>query len=377
MDHAPTARYPAQRRRLLLSAAAAGLSACLPLASCAQATAPAAGPAPAGPALGTGPVTIDIHSHAGRVTLSHNTATGGLRPFLPLAGPMREGGLDVVCLAIVADASATRVSTDRKRIEPYRDPAPGEMYALSQQAFARLEQLVAQQGLQVITTAAQLRDARSAGPSVIVTSEGADFLEGQVDRVDEAWSVHRLRQLQLTHYRPNELGDIQTEPPVHGGLTDFGADVVRRCNKLGLVVDVAHGTYDLVKRAASVTTRPLVLSHTSLVRGRLNPRTRQISPDHARAIAGTGGVIGVWPSSGYFSGLEAMADGVRQMADVVGIDHVALGTDMLGFISPPVLTRYQQLPDYGRALAAAGLSPEEVGKVLGGNYLRVFEATVA
>ena len=51
-----------------------------------------------------------------------------------------------------------------------------------------------------------------------------------------------LRHLQLTHYRVNELGDIQTELPVHNGLTDFGAAVIRRCNQVGLVVDVAHGT---------------------------------------------------------------------------------------------------------------------------------------
>lgn len=82
-----------------------------------------------------------------------------------------------------------------------------------------------------------------------------DFLEGQVDRGDEACTQHQLRHLQLTHYCVNELGDIQTEPPVHGGLTDTGVQVRRRCNALGIVVDVAHGTYDLVKRAADTSTR--------------------------------------------------------------------------------------------------------------------------
>ncbi|MES2187575.1 MAG: membrane dipeptidase [Pseudomonadota bacterium] len=365
--------FSAHRRGLLLAAVStAGLAACAPAA-----TRPAAAAGPQTPVLGTGPVTIDMHTHAGRVTLTHDPAAGVLRPFLPVAEPMRAGGLDVVCLAIVADASATRVSADRRRFEPFRQPAPGELYQLSQTAFARLEALVEHEKLLVVTDAAGLRAARTAGPSVIIASEGADFLEGVADRVDEAWRVHRLRHLQLTHYRPNELGDIQTEAPVHGGLTDFGAEVVRRCNRLGLVVDVAHGTFDLVKRAAAVSAKPLVLSHTSLVRGRLNPRTRQISPDHARAVAGTGGVIGVWPSAGYFDSLQAMADGVRRLADIVGIDHVGLGSDMLGFLSPPVLRSYRQLPDYAQALAGAGLSPQEVGQVLGGNYLRVFEASMA
>jgi membrane dipeptidase len=289
---------------------------------------------------------------------------------------MRDGGMNVVCLAIVADTTATHVAADGLRFEPYRTPEPGEMYEHAQAAFARCAALIEQQGLHVIEDAAALRAAPARGPSVIIASEGADFLEGRIDRVDEAWRLHRLRHLQLTHYRVNELGDIQTEAPVHGGLTDFGAEVVERCNALGIVVDVAHGPYDLVERAAKVTTRPLVLSHTSLT-PRPGPRSRQISAAHARLVADTDGLIGVWPSAGIFANLEAMAHGARRLADVVGADHVALGSDMLGFISPPVFNSYRQLPAYASALQDAGFAPADVEKVLGGNYLRVFEATLA
>jgi membrane dipeptidase len=184
-----------------------------------------------------------------------------------------------------------------------------------------------------------------------------------------------LRHLQLTHYRVNELGDIQTEPPVHGGLSDFGADVVRRCNSLGIVVDVAHGPYDLVKRAAATSTKPLVLSHSALAT-HPGARSRLITPDHARVIAGTGGVVGVWPSSGTFRDLDGMAHGVKRMADVVGVEHVGLGTDMLGFISPPVFTTYEQLPLLANALLSAGFTQDEVSAILGGNYRRVFEMSV-
>jgi membrane dipeptidase len=321
-------------------------------------------------------VTIDVHSHAGRVILSRQDSVAFQRPFTPLAGPMRDGGMNVVCLAIVADTTATHVAADGLRFEPYRTPEPGEMYEHAQAAFARCAALIEQQGLHVIEDAAALRAAPARGPSVIIASEGADFLEGRIDRVDEAWRLHRLRHLQLTHYRVNELGDIQTEAPVHGGLTDFGAEVVERCNALGIVVDVAHGPYDLVERAAKVTTRPLVLSHTSLT-PRPGPRSRQISAAHARLVADTGGIVGVWPSAGIFASLDAMAHGTRQLADVIGVDHVALGSDMLGFISPPVFNSYRQLPVYASALRDAGFGPADVEKILGGNYLRVFEAALA
>lgn len=388
-----TMTAPVPRRRLFLAAGAAlGLVACS-AGRFAPYTEPAAGQTGASNGTATNDpnaatseaaikawlaplLTIDMHSHAGRVIISRDPAIGAERPFLPVAAPMREGGMKVICLTIVTDTVVTRVTADRLRFEAYRQPNPGELYALSQTAFARANTLIEREGLSVITDAAGLRAAAQHGPSVIIASEGADFLEGDLTRVDEAYHQHRLRHLQLTHYRVNKLGDIQTEPPVHGGLSDFGADVVRRCNALGIVVDVAHGTYDLVKRAAAVTIRPLVLSHTSLSE-HPSRRSRQITPDHARVIAGTGGVIGVWPSGGIFTDLAAMSTGVRRMVDVVGIDHVGLGSDMLGFISPPVFSSYRQLPAYAAALLTAGFSHVEVGQMLGGNYLRVFEAVLS
>ncbi|WP_236674114.1 dipeptidase [Paraburkholderia hospita] len=283
--------------------------------------------------------------------------------------------MNVICLAIVTDTVVTRVSADRKRFEAWRTPQPGELYQLGQTEFVRVKELVQREQLEIVTSAGMLTSTDTQKPRAIIAAEGADFLEGQLDHVDEAFSLHQLRHLQLTHYRVNELGDIQTETPVHGGLTDFGADVVRRCNTLGIVVDVAHGTYDLVKRAASVTTKPLVLSHTALA-GHPGARSRLITADHARAVAETGGVIGVWPSSGSFRDLDGMAHGFRRMADVVGVEHVGLGTDLLGFISPPVFRSYEQLPALGAALLAAGFSQAETGQILGGNYRRVFEASV-
>jgi len=93
-------------------------------------------------------------------------------------------------------------------------------------------------------------------------------------------------------------------------------------------------------------------------------------------VADTGGVIGVWPNATDFPSLDAMAIGVKRMVDVVGVAHVGLGTDMLGFIKPPVFTSYAQLPVLATALLKAGFTPIEVGEILGGNYRRVFEATV-
>jgi membrane dipeptidase len=359
---------PVTRRALMAASAAVALFARTGLSpanaanteTIAQATPPAR-------ALVAGNLTIDIHSHAGRITNPN-------APLERVAEPMRDGGMSVICLAMVADRPVTRVMSDG-RISATRTPNEGELYGWSQSAFARLQILVESEKLRIVTDTASLHSVGAQGQGVVVAAEGADFLDRSLERVEEAYAKYRLRHFQLTHYRANDLGDIQTEAPVHGGLTDFGADVVRACNRLGIVVDVAHGTYDLVKRAAQVTTKPLVLSHTSLS-DRPGPRSRQISADHARAVAGTGGVIGVWPPQTIFAGKAAMATGIARLVDVVGIDHVGIGSDMLGLTSPSVFASYRELPDLAEVLLAAGFKPEEAVKILGGNYARVFTAAV-
>jgi len=312
---------------------------------------------------------VDLHSHAGNLI----PMSFGRGSFAAVAEPMRQGGMSVICLAVVADSPIVRLTDGRLR--PSRDPRPGELYEFSQRSFPQLHALVREQGLPIIRTAAELRAARSGRPSVIVSSEGADWLEGRLERLDEAYQRWQLRHLQLTHYRPNELGDIQTEPSVHGGLTAFGAEVIRRCNRMGIVVDVAHGPFQLVKQAANVTTKPLVLSHTSLS-NRQTPWTRQITSDHARAIAATGGVIGIWPIASYFPTMIAYAEGFARMAEVAGIDHVGLGSDLLGLVGGSTLPSYTDLPQLAVALRTK-FTAEETAKLLGGNYRRVFEASLA
>ena len=316
--------------------------------------------------------SVDIHTHAGHVIGVERVEHSA--PFTPVAGAMRDGGMAVLCLAIVSDSPTHHVTAD-KRIRPFRDPAPGELQAYGEQSFRRLHEFARAQGLRIVRSARDLDEARAAAPAIVVTAEGGDFLEGRPDGVAQAHEHWALRHLQLTHYRVNELGDIQTEPAVHGGLTPAGAEVIRRCNRLGIVVDVAHGTYDLACQAATVTDKPLVLSHTSLSAAP-GPRSRLISPDHARVVAGTGGVIGLWPPASIFPDLDAMAAGMARMADVVGVEHVGLGSDMNGLVGPSTFDSYRDLPRLADALSRRGFGPDDLRRILGGNYVRVFRASL-
>ncbi len=315
---------------------------------------------------------VDIHSHAGGIANALRIRAGS--GYSAITAPMRRGGMAAICLAMVSDSPTHHVVDGR--IRPYRTPDAGELYAYGTLAFGRIRALVENESLRIIARAADMRAISHAAPGVIIAAEGADFLEGRIDRLAEAYDRWTLRHLQLTHYRVNELGDIQTEPPEHRGLTDFGAEVIRACNRIGIVVDVAHGTLDLVKRAAAVTTKPLVLSHTSLS-NRPGPTSRQITAEHAKIVAGTGGVIGVWPLASVYPTLPAMAVGIARLADVVGVEHVGLGSDLRGLLGGTVFADDDALPDLAEALLQTGFNEPDTVKILGGNYARVFNASMA
>nr|WP_314070462.1 membrane dipeptidase [uncultured Roseococcus sp.] len=329
-------------------------------------------PAGAGRALVASTAPMDLHSHAGRVILSPREPD---RAFQPLAAPMRDGGMALIALALVADSPVTRIV--ERTIQPYRSPEPGELWTHGQAAFARLHRLVAQERLGIVTDKAGLARAMrpGAGPSVVVAAEGADFLEGRIDRVEWAFREQRLRHLQLTHYRVNELGDIQTVSAVHNGLTDFGVEVVRACNRLGIVVDLAHATLPMVRKAAEVSNRPIVLSHTSLSR-QPRPFSRLISAEHARVVAETGGVVGVWPLVGDSPTPRRYAESMARMVDAIGIDHVGIGSDMRGLLALSAFETYQATPDLAQALLEIGVEAEGVKKLMGGNYARVLQAVL-
>jgi membrane dipeptidase len=310
---------------------------------------------------------VDLHSHAGNLI----RAAYGREGLLDIASPMKKGGLSTACLCIVADSPVIGISSGR--IRPNRNPRPGELYDFAKIQFGKIHELARSQSLTIVKTVADLRAARASQPAVIVTSEGGDFLEGRIERLDEAYQRWQLRQLQLTHYRPNELGDIQTEPAEKGGLTDFGAEVIRRCNSLGIVVDLAHGTFELVKRAVATTSKPLILSHTALS-DRPYPWTRLITTDHARAIVSVRGVIGVWPVQ-QVQNVSSYASDIARMVDVAGIDHVGIGTDQMGLPGGSSMPSYADLPQLVAALSTK-FKPDEINKLLGGNYRRVFEAAL-
>ena len=158
------------------------------------------------------------------------------------------------------------------------------------------------------------------------------------------------------HYRVNEIGDIQTEEPVHGGLTAFGRAVVQECNRLGIVVDCAHATFATTVGVLEASDVPVMVSHSHLDHAE-RPHPRLLSDDHARAVSDAGGLIGAWPSGVTSTTLEDFVDEILRLVELIGIDHVAIGTD-LDANYKPVVTAHDDFGTLADRLASRGLTSE-------------------
>jgi membrane dipeptidase len=314
-------------------------------------------------------ISVDVHTHGGKTGI-----TSKAPPNDDLAHAMQAGSLAVACLADVPDGPVLGRNAQGV-LAAVCTPEPGQLYRHHLERLAWIDEMVAKHGLRRALSAADLEAAHKAGePAIIADVEGLDFLEMKLERLEEAHQ-RGIRHVQLVHYTPNDIGDFQTGAIMHQGLTSFGAEVIRACHRLGFVCDLAHATEDMVNQAVKVATKPVLLSHTALSRSRAMGPTplsgRQISPDHARAIAETGGSIGIWH---FFPNLDKYVDGLKEMAEIVGVDHVSIGTDQ--HVSPGSLPDYTQWMHLVAAMLRGGFTPEEAGKVAGGNYMRIFRAAV-
>jgi microsomal dipeptidase-like Zn-dependent dipeptidase len=179
--------------------------------------------------------------------------------------------------------------------------------------------------------------------------------------------------MSLTHLHDNALGGSNTGIE-KGGLTPFGARVLDRLRKHDVTIDLAHASEALIDDVLARTEAPVVVSHTG-VRGTCDS-PRNLSDRHIEAIAAQGGVIGVgvWERAVCGASLAATARAMRHVANLVGVEHVALGTDFDGTVSVPVDAA--GLPRLTEALLAEGFSPAEVEKIMGGNVVRVLRQTL-
>jgi len=320
--------------------------------------------------------SVDVHAHPGLFFLSDvpdptpSMAAFGA-PFEERAvADLNAGRVSAALFAGVADVRLLEVS--RSGIRSTRDFAPGEAWADYQRQLAALRRLVASGRVVDGEDPADIRRAHRSGQTACVFSvEGGDFIEDRLDRVAQA-HADGVRAVTLVHYHINQIGDIQTEPPRHNGITPLGARIVQAMNRIGIIVDLAHAPLSVVRGAIEVATRPAMISHSNLDRPDLQ-HPRLITLEHARLVTGNGGIIGSWPAGIGQTTFAEWIDSTLRLVDAVGVDHVAIGTDMDANFAP-VFANYRGWPLIPAALLARGMGEADLAKVVGGNFLRVYEA---
>lgn len=322
--------------------------------------------------------SVDVHAHPGLFFLRDAPdPTPGMLAFgKPFEGDvmaaLASGRVSCALFAGVSDERLLTVS--RTGIAATREFAPGEAYADYRRQLATLQTLVDGGRVAPGRSAADVVRAHRQGQTACMFAvEGGDFIEDRIERVAEAYAAG-VRSITIVHYHVNQIGDIQTAPPRHGGITALGKRIVQSMNASGLIVDLAHAPLSVTRGAVEVATRPMMISHTNLTRPGLD-HPRLITVDHARLVTSGGGLIGSVPSGIGQKTMTDWIDNIVRMVDAVGPAHVAIGTDMDANYAP-VFTDYRLWHLIPAALLARGMKRTELRGIIGANFLALLQAQV-
>lgn len=273
--------------------------------------------------------------------------------------------------------------------------------------------------LMMATSAADIRRAKRAGKvAALMGIEGGHAIENSLSALRDFYRLG-IRYMTLTHNNTNDWADSARDAARHNGLTDFGKEVVREMNRVGMLVDVSHVSDKTMSDVLDVTTAPIIASHSSA--RALSNHPRNIPDDLLRRIAKNGGVVMVnfYPVfidekvrvanderearlkaqydelNARYKGdtkhlaeetnklnaanplpatpLSVLIDHIDHIAKIAGIDHVGLGSDFDGVpFLPEGMKDIAQLPNITYELLKRGYSERDVRKILGENFLRAF-----
>jgi membrane dipeptidase len=227
-------------------------------------------------------------------------------------------------------------------------------------------------------TGAEIRAAKAAGKiSVLGGIEGGHALEGKLDAI-EMFARRGVRYLGPIHLWPSAYGSSSKQPKKDDGLTPLGIDVIRECERCGVVVDLSHMSHKSYAQALEVVTLPPMVSHTGVLG--VHEHWRNIDDQQIREVANRGGCIGIIFARNYLGGksIDYVVDHILHVINVAGEDVPALGSDFDGFVVPPEgLEDIAAMPNLTVALSRRGVAPRVLEKILGCNVLRVLDAIPA
>jgi membrane dipeptidase len=320
---------------------------------------------------------------------------------------LQEGGVDVQGVALY--------------VENFLYPLPGQCSRQAHELLTAMREAIDSHSdlVELARTGDDIERIVAAGKIAMpIAIEGGHAIEASLDKLREFHSLG-VSSMTLTHNVSHDWADAGADDPRWGGLNDLGRDVVREMNNLGMVIDISHVSDSTFFDVMETTDDPVIASHSGC--RALNPHHRNMSDDQLRALGENGGVIGIvfvlnyltpeyldamneltavgrdafrqvpeiedidlriavnhlsagrdWPLENYPT-IDDVLDHIDHAVRVAGVDHVGLGADMYPRTPSPVGIRgVQDYPNITRGLKERGYSDEDVKKILGGNFLRVW-----
>ena len=241
--------------------------------------------------------------------------------------------------------------------------------------------------IQVVKSWSQLSSALDRGVlAAVMHMEGVEAIKKDLDALRVFYEAG-LRSLGPVWSRPNAFGhgvpfNFPDSPNIGPGLTRAGKDLVRACNRMGILVDLSHlnekGFWDVV----ALSDAPIVASHSGA--WALCPSPRNLTDDQLRAIGDSGGIVGINFARAFlrrdgmgdrYTTVREIVRHVEYVAEAIGVEHVGLGSDFDGTQIPQDMKNAAGLPKLVEALRDAGIQGEDLEKVAHRNWLRVLQAT--
>ena len=322
---------------------------------------------------------------------------------------LREGGVDVQGVALY--------------VENFLYEIPGQCSRQTHELLEAMRNAIESHSddVELARTADDVERIVASGKIAMpIAIEGGHAIEASLDKLREFYELG-VSSMTLTHNVSHDWADAGADDPKWGGLNDLGRDVVREMNELGMVIDISHVSDSTFFDVMETTEDPVIASHSGC--RALNPHHRNMSDDQLRALGENGGVIGIvfvlnyltpeyldamtalravgrdafrqvpeiedldlrivvnhlnasrdWPLEDHPT-IEDVLDHIDHAVQVAGVDHVGLGADMYPRTPSPVGIRgVEDYPNITRGLKERGYSDEDVRKILGGNFLRVWKA---
>lgn len=198
-------------------------------------------------------------------------------------------------------------------------------------------------------------------------AEGSQPLEGKLENLNDLFNSG-IRMMAPTHFTDTAIGGAAAGIN-KGGLTDLGRQWVHALEAKSIIIDLAHASPATLRDVTAMASRPVIVSHTGVKATCDNPRN--LSDEELHAVANTGGVIGIglWDTATCGTDAKATARAIRHAVSVVGVDHVALGSDFDGAVTTPFdASGWVLVTD---ALLQEGFSEQEIRKIMGENVVRV------